>query len=382
MQYSLIATFLAALLLAPAIVVAADAGDDPQESQGIMAPAIVVRADTVDEPQDDDNSMRPTKRGLRLTPEIALGFSRMLTAEAEPWRDLDLTEEQQSKMADVTARRLMQTGHAKGKSLQRFLESLFEGVMRDNGGFTPETGRKFAEAAKPALPALRECLNGIGADTRPILRPDQLAEYEKHLSKMHKELDRFEGKMKRWADGGAKKGEEIDDYEPEDGEDPNAGDEKRDHRGIRHARRTARWELNRIGPAKWAQFLSGVKYFFKLSEEQSAKADQLLADYRQRAEAVMTDEWEKRVLRNRTKVHLCGWLGKQPTAPWRYHLDREYQEAVAPVKELGRKFREEVFALISDEQREAALASVRETAEKHGMTMDESDVSLLGLKGK
>jgi hypothetical protein len=68
-----------------------------------------------------------------------------------------------------------------------------------------------------------------------------------------------------------------------------------------------------------------------------------------------------------------------PIAPWQYHLDSEYERAVAPVEEMGRKLREAVFALATGEQRQAALARLGKSVEKHGMTVEASDARMLRL---
>ena len=50
-----------------------------------------------------------------------------------------------------------------------------------------------------------------------------------------------------------------------------------------------------------------------------------------------------------------------------------------PIVDLGRKFREEVFALASEAQLASVLASVSEAAAQHGLTIDKSDAQLLHL---
>jgi len=153
--------------------------------------------------------------------------------------------------------------------------------------------------------------------------------------------------------------------------------EEKRNPALENAERFANWQLEQIGPAQWAAFLAGVKYFFKFDEQQSARGRELLEDYRRQAKVVMTDDWNRRVRRNRVQLNLLGWhMRDQPVRPWRHHLERKYEETIKPIKELGRAFRAKVLALATDEQREAALGEVREKAQEHGMTAEEADAGL------
>ncbi len=338
----------------------------------MLVPLLAHRVAATDEdPQGDDEVMRPTGHGLRLTPQIARGFCRAMLTNGDLGRELNLTEEQEAQMSEALARRLMQMGHANGQHLQPFLETFVESMVIHQAKFTPDSAREFGKRAKPVLPAIRQFVKGLAEDARPILTPDQYAGFEETARQGLQGVDRFEGKMKRWASGGANDGEDLDHYEPEDGPAPEASGtdhEKPKTPKAQHARNMAEWDLRRVGPGGWLRFLAGVKYFFKLDDAQSAEADQILAEYQQRAEAVMTDEWKQRIRRNRTKFHLRRSLGEIAKAPWLYHLDREYEELFAPVGKIERAFRAAVLALVTDEQREAAFAGVRDRAAKHGLT--------------
>ena len=309
---------------------------------------------------EDSMAMEPTRLSLRLTPALARSLGRYYVAD-EVESLIDLSDDQKSRLSEAIARRLMRLAHANGKALRDSIERGLALLLETDGRFSPETGRAFAELAQPMLPIAREVLNGVADDARPILTPDQLGQLQAKLRRESRELDRFENKMKRWAAGGVKEKEDVDDFEPEDGPEPEReqNDPSRDR--MRSAQRWAQWHLKRVGPSEWERYVTAIKHLFAFDDEQSAEADRLLGEYRRRAEVVMTAGWKARFLQNRTRRRLHHYLDRDdvPTAPWRYRLDLEYEKLVEPVEELGRKLREEVFSLTTDEQRRAAMARLR-----------------------
>jgi len=319
----------------------------------------------------DDEVMQPTKHGFRLTPEMARVLSRVAFRNDEDTKELGLTPEQEGQLADAMARRLIQLGHSHGKHLQPFLECFIESMIIHQGKFPVDDAQRFGELAGPVMPGVKELMNGLSEDARDILDADQFADFDKDIREGSQGIERFENKMKRWAEGRANDGEDFDHYEPEDGEAPESEPKEPKNKKVRHAEAMAQWEINRAGSWKWRRFLNGVKYFFKFDDEQVEKAEKLLADHRRRADAVMTETWKKKVRVNRTQYHLHRSLvDDMPVEPWLYHLEREYEEARAPIKELGQAFREAVLALVTDEQREAALAGIRERAARHGLAAE------------
>jgi len=333
---------------------------------GPLVPACPASA-AEDAPAGRDEVMRPTQYGLRLTPAIANALCRLPLRNENMFKEMPLTPEQESRMNDALARRFMEMGHRHGEHLQPFLETFIESMITHQDRFTPDSAREFSQRALPVLPGVREFIQNITQDARPILTPEQFAQFEEQANDGLKDINRFEGKMKRWADGGANEGERFDHYEPEDGPAPDSEGKERGNGQVQRARHMAEWDLRRDGPANWRAYLAGVSYFFKFDEAQVAEAHQLLADYHRQAETVMTDEWTRRIRQNRVRYHLRHSLGDLASGPWLYRLDREYRELLTPVAELGTEFRRAVLALATDAQREAALAEVRDRAARHGL---------------
>lgn len=352
----------------------------------MFVPVSGYRAIAQDEaPPVDDEVMQPTKRGFRLTPEMARMICSMPFKHDRPMDEMGLTLEQESQLSEVMARRMMQLGHGYGEHLQPSIEYFIESMIAHQSTFPVDVAQRFGELAGPVIPGVRELLNGVREDSREILDADQFTKFDKDMQRAIHEIGRFENKMNRWAEGRANDQESLDHYESEDGEPPEGEDEKPKNPHMQRAEAMARWETNRSGLWEWRRFLNGVKYFFKFDEAQTAKAEKLLSDYRKRADEVMTDEWKKATRLNRIKYHLRHRLGDMKRGPWLYRLETEYEEALVPIKELGQAFRGDLLALVTDEQREAALAGVRERGLAHGLpeeTLKALEAPLIELKQK
>ncbi|MHC4441898.1 MAG: hypothetical protein ACYTBZ_14330 [Planctomycetota bacterium] len=299
-----------------------------------------------------------------------------------------LSDEQVSQLSKNLSQRAMRTGHAHGKQLQQFMESLIEYEMT-NEEFTQETAKEFAEITKPALPALREFMIGYGKDVRSVLTPKQYAKWKHNHREMLNGVDQFANKMNRWAEGRVKKGEDIDRTEPEDkvntesktenNPQPEKKKQKQVYRSLRDARNSADRLLRSMGPEKWRSLLEANKIFFKFSQEQSAQAETILTEYTKKAQKVMTSEWKQQIRQNRIKYLLGAELKNISLAPWDYHLQQKYLELIKPIEELGKTFEQDILALVTNQQYKTIKAKLQEFAEKHGMNFTKPDIELLGL---
>jgi hypothetical protein len=302
-------------------------------------------------------------------------------------RDFDFTLEQRDRLSDAYARRLMQTARDYEEQAQSFAEYAIESIWLSMGGqgprFTPELAEELGNRALPAIPGVRELLDGFLEDAEPILPQEAMARLREEMEKPHRVLDRFEEKMQRWADGQMQEGEDpfsdLDDAPPPAAQE--AGAQSPRPAEVQRAEQIADWTLSSIGAAQWASFLAQVKEYFKFDEQQSATADQILADYRAKAEAIMTPEWQQAVRENRVKVNLRHRLTGLPTIPWMWRLQYEYDQAQKPIHELGWSFRKEILALLTSQQREAAVSDIAPRAAEHGWSLDEQDKEVLGVSG-
>lgn len=351
------------------------------------------------EPTEQAETMTPTKLGLRMTPRIARGMARNWIAEMtghKMWfqgegKKIELSDEERSRLADAATRRIMRMSHEHAEQGQQFLETLIEAMVLGEGEVQPEHAAEFARRAKPLIPLSREFIEGFNDDCREVLGPEKMAELQEKIDLEKQKIDRFEERMKKWQAGEVAEGGENPFEDLEEPQETNASgadgeeetEEEKQARENREARaqaeRSARWQIREVGPARWARTLRMIQHFYKLEPEQVAEAEAILEKYRAQAEPIMTTAWEDKLFRNRVKHSLLWRLDELRDGPWEYHLRVEHEELTRPLQELGDAFESEVLALVTDEQRLAALERVRERAAKHGLTMTEADVRMLGL---
>ncbi len=327
--------------------------------------------------------MTPTRHGLRMTPDLARIFSRRWLQE-DLGKDVSLNERQEDELSRRVADRLTDMAANHGEQASDLIEFSIESMLEMRGrAFTPEMSQQFAERTEGLLPVVRNFMQDFARDARPLLSDKQWEQLKERLRGDFRRVDRLEEVMKRWADGDVKEGEDIFRTLAEiDEEEGGSGAQGRSPRGrpaLRRAHRRAEDDLRRLSPTNWAAYVQETSRFFEFTAEQTAEAGRILAEYRGRAEALMTASWRERCRENRMKYHLRWSLGREPLAPWIYHLEREYQELIAPVSELDHRFRDEVLALATDEQRAAGVQTLRERSEAHGMDLDDLDMQMLGL---
>jgi hypothetical protein len=335
-----------------------------------------LRADEPPTPLPDEEIMRPTEYGMRMTPEIGQALARFWMKQ-HGQDDLDLSPEQEERIRAAAARRMMDIARSHALEGQQFWEYAIESMLSTRGKLTDDMRRGFAERFMPLLPGLHEFRQGVAEDARRILTPEQFDRLEQRLRQRDRQVERLEEQMERWSQGLAEEDERPVDIlsdrpAEEDGNDGQA-------QARRNAQRVAENRLGQLGPPEWRRLLNAMAAFFQFDADQSAAGKKLLDDYSAQAQVVMTPEWKERVRRNRTLEFLRWQLDGQPIGPWHFRLEREYQEAIEPLNELGRSFRDEVLGLVTNEQREAALARVRERAAAHGMVLEDQDMVILGL---
>jgi len=322
-----------------------------------------------------EDVMQPTKLGIRMTPIMAKAFSR---AYLRHGLDADglLSESQEQQLADTMSRLVMAIAHKYDQHGRDFFEFAFEQLIRNQGRFDADQAREYAKRATPLIPAMQAFLQRLDGNARHVLDDVQYEDFARKLKRKQEAYDRFAQKMQRWSQGQVEPNERpfLDRSPPETSATQAADGVNR--RKLQTARRRAERELRRFGPAEWERFLKQTKAFFAFTEEQTARAQRFLADARREAAGVMTSKWRRTFLLNRTKYHVVQ-TADHPVAPYRHQLDKEYDEFVRPIHDIGRRFETAVIALATSEQREAAVARLREFAESHGMTVVEANLEAL-----
>lgn len=384
-------TMLAAFSIRPIVAQAqqADAPAPPEPApaaEAAPADATPAPGPPAAPPPPGEEVMRPTEHGLRLTPDMARAMTRAMAAGMG--KEFKLTTGQQEQLSDGYARRLMEIARKYEEQGQAFSEYAIESIWMSFGSggpgmkFTPDMAREFSQRAGPVLPAFRELIDGLDEEARAAFPEESYARFHKELEKPRQVMDRFEEKMQRWSQGQMKEGEHpFSDLDEPATRPADAPPEKPRTPEVRQAEQMADWTLSTAGITEWRFFLNQVKEHFKFDEQQSEKATRILADYTSRAEAIMTPEWKEAVRQNRIKVNLRNQLKGVPTIPWMWRLQHEYDTALKPIRELGWSFRKDILALLTPQQREAALSEITARAVEHGLSVDDKDQAILGLAG-
>ncbi|GMV96049.1 MAG: hypothetical protein HRF43_19130 [Phycisphaerae bacterium] len=331
-------------------------------------------------PVSDEELLRPTQRGLRMNPVMARSFMRLWVGNDDIWKDLNLSPEQQRQVADALARRTMNMARNSGPEIRDGMEFLFESMIVSEGNIEklgPQRSRELGEKLLPVARMGREWLGGVVDDARPFLTDQQLKMLEEEVSWAGRKAENFEKRLNQWAQGQYQENDNpFDELESNEGRP----DRARQSEPIRNARRMAEWDMRRLSDWEWSRLFAGLAVLFKFDPQQRARGQAILDAYRRKADAIMTPEWRERVLLNRMLYNTRWQLGNDvPKGPWQHQLEREYKEATRPITDLTDGLVRELLALVTPEQRAAAVESIRAVAEKHGLVLEDADLALLWL---
>ncbi len=330
-------------------------------------------------PKPGEEVMRPTKLGMRLTPQMVRGFTRIFVGEELKER-LDLSEQQQRQITDITSRQSMELARQRQGEIQPLLESLFEGMIAGEGRMTPEQNVEFAKKVQPLVPAARQYYEEFEANAGEVLEPEQRARLHEFIEDSRKDFDRFAKRMEAWASGEETPSERTNPFdEPRnrtpDGAEPDAQSEETIRReNMRNARRVSRWQMrSALLVNEWPRFLAEVGELFGFDDAQKAAGEHLRSTFQSQADEIMTDAWKSRLRSIHTQRYFR-WMvqNEVKVEVWLYHLQRQEDELLAPIKDLDRAFRESVLALSTAAQRTAAAEKTLADLRERGLTEAES----------
>ncbi len=324
-----------------------------------------------------EDVMRPTRYGLRATPELVRMFTGFLV-EDEGWaRELKLTDTQKNQLADAISRRVMATAHADGAQWQALVEYLLEAELRNNGKFDGQSGPELARRFLPLIRPIRDFWNALSADSRAFMEPAQIEQYEQGMKRELKQVDEAQAQMQRWAagdvDDGGRPFESPRPREPQQIDTPEQKAARQRQRHLKSASIRADFELKQFSTESWEAFVHASASFFGFSGPQIAAGKRLCKGYAAQADAIMTPQWQERFRNNQIKRSLLRGAApdRDQTAPWMHRLDREYRELTEPVEKLHNSLRWEILGMATDEQRRAGQEKVAALTAKQGLTPDE-----------
>lgn len=388
---------LVALVAATAVAQAQNAGDEAAGAQqdAAAAPAQATPAQPAPPPAPPPPGpevMRPNEHGFRMTPALARAIGKAGAHNMS--RGMKFTPEQQQQVGDVITRRVMESArnhqNELGDGIEHMLETLLPHMPHgpDKMQLTPEQAKEAAERCGPILSVSREVMQGVQKDIEPILDPEQKKVLDKEMKEGYEGMDRVDAMLNRWSQGGYQPGDNPFDDNPkkqeagaQDGSQQNAPPEEPIKAEMRQAQATADWHLQYLlGPPEWERLSRVVQRYFKFSTEQEARAKQLLKDYRAKADEIMNAEWKQQLRENRVKSALSQrYVRGQPSRPFIFRLQMQYNALIQPVNDLGQAFRTELLDIVTPEQRAVAAGELQGIATAVGIPLQPTDETLLGL---
>lgn len=320
------------------------------------------------EAMPEDPLAQPTQYGVRGTPPIMKALAGIMVKEETG--DLGLSKRQRGEVQEVVFEHMMRTSRSDGDHWQGLFEKMILwDVNRNESTPDVEAGQALARNYLDLVDPIHRMLDGIEADLQPILNSDQHELLQYKLRKIRSEVESQTERMRKWADGKVE-GRPFDGQTPE----PALSEEEEARLQVLRKRLKARSraenEVLDLSTDGWPAFVERTGEFYGFTDDQKQRAADILADYRQQVDAIMTPQWWEQVRMLRTKRHLLAEAqqqDKEPTAPWLFQIDLQYWELIDPVRDLGDEFHRAVLALASDGQRATAAAKLEQAAVDHGV---------------
>lgn len=331
-----------------------------------------------------DEVMQPTNMRVEITPQVARSMARFWMEMYWSY-DLALTRKQKEDITRIMTEKFENHPYTRNEKGTLYLEYLLEAEFAYRPSFDAKTGKDFAQRYGWLPQTGIEFYGNICDEIRPLLNSYQQKRLDDWLADWNRTATRFDTKLKRWAKGKADQDEHPFRWKKSD----KAG-EKNDQPAktgeLKQALKNADWDVERIGPGHWQEFMARADDFFNFDSKQHDRAQQLLADYCQRAQPIMTPQWKKEVRKNLTLQYLVqDSRDKKNLRPWQYQLQRDYRALVKPLGDLGSAFREDILALVTPEQQKAVLQEMQNFAAERKLDLgglEAADRKLTELRKK
>lgn len=325
-----------------------------------------------DVPDPPDVEMKPTELGLRFTPAMARGIAKQMARGMKS--QYELSDEQVDRAQDVLTRNLMKLAHDGQKQGQQSFELFMENMIANDGTFSKADGEKWAKLTRPLVGDLKKFITTSASQIGKDLTMAQRLKLTRDLAGVSAGFVMFDDRLKKWEKG------ELEDGSSPFFETNSRANERRNKRSspndppekreVRQARQMAdnqlRWQTN--VESRWTDYVEAAIDYYHFSESQAKAARTILKESLDRAKQIKTDDWEERMHRNRTAANMSNRLGKSGRqGPWMWHLDREHEEMLKPLQDLGRELRERIDELAETAQKDKAVSETREKLSKQGL---------------
>lgn len=361
--WAILAATLAGLLAANAIAQESNRGvedDDDVEME---------ERDTGRGAPRDDKTPELPDIGVRFTPQMAQAISKQMTRQMK--RRYELDDAQVESIQAIMERQLIKVVARNAEAGRDLIEKMMATMIENDGRFPKETAQEFAKDIKPLLPAIKDFFKESSAEVSKQMTVKQRMKLTGDMAGVTAGFAIFENRMKRWEEG--KVGDNANpffdsaDRDPDKVEEPADPNENPEYgRARRNVERWIEWqvEIDR----NWEQYVTRAIEYYELNEEQANSARAILKECQERAKAIKTDDWRKRLKDNRITQQLSwGLKGDYGVGPWQNKLESEYERLLKPLKDLDAQFKKRIDALADSNQRAKADGVVRKQLSEKGV---------------
>ncbi len=317
--------------------------------------------------------MKPTEVGVRFTPKMAQGIAKTMAREMRG--RYDLSDEQVDQAQEILSRNMMRMAQDTQKKGRDIWELFMENMIANEGSFSKDDAQKWGKMMDDFLPEMKKFMTTTASQLGKTMTLSQRLKLTAEMSVVSAGFVGFEQRMKRWSKGDVPDmANPFFDVSPDSRKNEAARDERggKESDEVKRARvraeRRLDWEVD--VESRWSSYVESAIEYFKLSETQATSARAILKECLERAKAVKTPEWQERLRRNRTAAGLSGRLAKNfREGPWMWQLDREYEELLRPLQDIGKDLRNRVDELAESSQRASAAEQARAQLAKSGLEL-------------
>lgn len=339
-------------------------------SCSLLAVAVALRAQPAATAPDDPLGP-PPEYAIRFTPDMAREFGKVLAKQMVLQR-YEVPEDRKPEVAEMMAQRLMEMAHKSGPAAQSFVENMVaQGMEMESrrlaGGtpdMSPEMGKRFGPQLLEMIPHLREFFRGVGQDLRHVLPIKQQFKLAGDMLQIGTAMDAFEKTAQRWSKGEVSFMEDpfVDQSAPPKLEADGQSAE------LKKARERAERNLQQSEAlAEWERYLRQACELYGFDEAQTASAESLLRESKSLVQDRIRDErWREQAYRNRLWAEMLNRMHVAWHHPLRVTLNLEYEQISDPILDIGNRFKEQVDAIPTASQRDAAQQRIMNALAEKG----------------
>lgn len=318
---------------------------------------------------DPSEYMRPTERGLRLTPKIAEAMSKRFAVGMT--NRYGLSDQQVDAVSEAMKQRILRFAHRNEKNGQEVMEYMMASMIENDGRFTQEAAKEFSRMVKPMIPEFKDLITQMGADIGKEMTMAQRLKLTGDLTAAAAGITVFESRMARWEEG--KIGDNANPFWDPADKDPSKAQptpvDPSEPEAHRRARIDAeRWiEFRLRTDDEWENYVTQAGEYYQFDEKQIAAAKAILKDCRDRALKIKTDDWRRKIKDNLIARDLIRRADIQSRGPSLFALEADLDRLQKPLLDLDEELKKRIDGLPDSKQRATAKSTVRQMLVDRGM---------------